>query len=248
MHFKKANFLFVFLLFCLGSCVKYAGTATTTTNTKDSITSIKFFNVVDQGKLVITLNGSIITDSLKQYYPTSYITALADSNNLQLALTKSPDTTILNVNIGLIKGYSYSCFIYKLNYDWKISLVRDILTTPDSNSAGIRILDFRTQAATDFVSINLFSLGFETYGGVYPFIYRHFLDHESFDFLTLFTQVVSDSSYHIVVFNSSSNLSTHTSVNLTAKKLYSIIMMTPYAITADSTADKYIFTDVEQHN
>lgn len=215
--------------------------------TPTSIPTIKFFNVVDQGKITVKLNGTVVSDSLAQYYPTTYITAKADSNNIQLFKASSRDTTILNINVGLLKGKNYSCFIYKLGYDWKASIVTDNLTKPDSGYAGIRILDFRTQSNTNYVSINLFSLGYITYTGTFPFIYRHFLDHSSFDFLTNFTPVMARPDYKIVVYNSTDNLVTRNNVTLGSKKLYSMILMTPASITADSTANKYIFPDVQEH-
>lgn len=249
MYKRTAAYSLLIILSTLFSCTKQVDntTVTPTPPITTSIPTIKFFNVVDQGKVTVKLNGTIVADSLAQYYPTAYITAKSDSNNIQLLKASSRDTTLLNINVGLLKGKNYSCFIYKLGYDWKASLVIDNLTAPDSGYAGIRILDFRTQAATNYVSINLFSLGFITYTGVYPFIYRHFLDHTSFDFLTSFTPVLARPDYNIVVFNSSANLVIRSNINLASKKIYSMILMTPASITSDTTANKYIFPDVQEH-
>ncbi len=251
MQLKSSKyFLLFFFLLVFASCGKNAGTTTATVipTSSDTISAIKFFNVVDQGKLRIKLNGKVIVDSLEQYIPSNYITANKDSNSLQILKASPVDTTILNINFGVVKGRKYSCYIYKLGYDWKVNFIKDDLTVPDSGYAGIRILDFRTQAQTDFVSINLFSLGFTTYTGVYPYIYRHFLDHSSFDFLTAFTRVLARPDYNIVVFNTNANLVSRSNINLASKKLYSIVLMTPAAITTDSIAIKYIFPDVQQHN
>ena len=249
MQLKKASYFLFFLLITLASCIKYAeDPGTTTTPGTDTVTAIKFFNLVEQGKIKIKLNGKVIIDSLAEYYPSTYITAKADSNNLQMFKLSNGDTNLVNLNIGLIKGKKYSCFIYKQGYDWKISLVNDKLSAPDSGYAGIRILDFRSQAYTDYVNVKLFSLGFFTYGDTGPFTYRHFLDHTSYDAYTQFVPVYARPDYNVVVYNTSTNLATRSSINLASKKLYSIILMTPSSIAADSTANKYLFSDVQQHN
>jgi hypothetical protein len=233
----------------LVACIKYAeDPGTIVTPGTDTVTAIKFYNLVEQGKLKIKLNGKVVADSLAEYYPSNYITAKADSNNVQLFKLTSGDTTILNLNIGMIKGKKYSCFIYKQGYDWKISLVNDKLTLPDSGYAGVRILDFRTQSFTNYVNVKLFSIGFFTYGDVAPFTYRHFLDHTSYDVYTQFVPVYARPDYNVVVYNSTANLSSRSNINLSSRKLYSIILMTPSSITADSTANKYLFSDVQQHN
>ena len=253
MQIKKGTYLLLFCITTIVSCVKYAdnpdsGTGTGGGTVSDTITSIKFFNVVDQGKIRIKLNGSFVTDSLATYYPSAYITAKADSNNIQLYKVTSLDTVLLINNFLLQKGKKYSGFIYKQGYDWKVSFVTDNLTAPDSGYAGIRILDFRTQAITNYVSIRLFSLGYFTYGDVSPYVYRHFLDFTSYDFVTQFIPVYSRPDYNIVVYNSSANLSSRSGINLQSKKLYSIILMTPASITSDTTANKYLFSGVQQHN
>ena len=185
---------------------------------------------------------------MAQYYPSDYLTVNKDSNSLMILKPGTVDTPVVNINFGVTKGRKYSCYIYKLGFDWKVNFVKDDLTPPDSGYAGIRILDFRTQAQTDFVNVNLFSLGFTTYTGAYPFIYRHFLDHTSFDFLIAFTRVLARPDYNIVVFNSNANLVSRSNINLASKKLYSIILMTPAEIVADTSAIKHIFPDVQQHN
>ena len=226
MQLKKASYFLFFLLITLASCIKYAeDPGTTTTPGTDTVTAIKFFNLVEQGKIKIKLNGKVIIDSLAEYYPSTYITAKADSNNLQMFKLSNGDTNLV-----------------------KISLVNDKLSAPDSGYAGIRILDFRSQAYTDYVNVKLFSLGFFTYGDTGPFTYRHFLDHTSYDAYTQFVPVYARPDYNVVVYNTSTNLATRSSINLASKKLYSIILMTPSTIAADSTANKYLFSDVQQHN
>ncbi|OIR00184.1 hypothetical protein GALL_178300 [mine drainage metagenome] len=246
---SKYSLLF-FFFFVFASCAKHAdnNSAPVVPPTGDTISAVKFFNVVDQGKLKIKVNGKIILDSLAQYYPSDYLTVNKDSNSLQILKPGIVDTPVVNINFEVMKGRKYSCYIYKIGFDWKVNFVKDDLTPPDSGYAGIRILDFRTQAQTDFVDVNLFSLGFITYSGVYPFIYRHFLDHTSFDFLTAFTRVFARPDYNIVVFNSNANLVSRSKINLASKKLYSIILMTPQEITSDTAAIRHIFPDVQQHN
>lgn len=249
---KKSAACYLLLFLCaLYSCTKQVdNTATTTPTTvkRDSASpSIKFFNVVDQGMLRVKLNGVVVADSLAQYFPSLYITAKTDSNNIQLVKVTSVDTTIFNINVALTPARKYSCFIYKLGFDWKISLVPDYLNIPDSGYAAIRILDFRTQAATNYVNINLFSLGYFNYNGVLPFIYRHFLDHTSFDYLSSFIPVLARPDYKIIVYNSNANLAQRSGIPLYSKKIYSMILMTPASATGDSAAIQKIFPDIEEH-
>lgn len=249
MQVKKIICLLSFFILTFSSCIKNVDAIVTPTNstTVDSLPKIKFFNVVDLGKIRVKLNNMFV-DSVAQYFPTNYTTAKANNNSIQLFNMQTLDTTLFNSNVPLLAGNNYSCFIYKLGFDWKISIVNDKLTAPDSGYAGIRILDFRTQASTNFVNINLFSLGFFTYGNVNPFIYRHFLDHTSYDYLTQFTPIFAQSNYNIVVYNSNANLAIRSSVEFKSQKLYSIILMNPTSLIGDSSSMKYIFSDVQQHN
>jgi hypothetical protein len=248
MQLKKGTYFLLFLTITFVSCVKYANDTTATPGlTPDALPVIKFFNVVDQGTVRVKLNSNLV-DSVPQFYPTAYVTAKADSNNIQVYNMRNLDTTLLNINLPLLKGNYYSCFIYKQGYDWKVSIVNDKLIVPDSGFAGIRILDFRTQAITNYVNIKVFDLGFFTYGDVAPFTYRHFLDHTSYDVLTRFVPVYARPDYNIVVYNSTANLASRSSIEFKTKKLYSIILMTPQSIVSDTTANKYLFSDVEPHN
>ena len=81
-------------------------------------------------------------------------------------------------------------------------------------------------------------------------IYQSFknANFTSYDFVTQFIPVYSRPDYNIVVYNSSANLSSRSGLNLQSKKLYSIILITPASITSDTTANKYLFSDVQQHN
>jgi len=251
MQIKKGTYLLLFCITTIVSCVKYADNPSSGGSggsSLDTLTSVKFFNVVDQGKIRVKLNGAFVTDSLAIYYPSAYINANADSNNIQLYKVTSLDTALLSNNFLLQKGKKYSCFIYKEGYDWKVAFVNDNLTAPDSGFSGIRILDFRSQAITNYVSIKLFSLGYFTYGDAVPYIYRHFLDFTTYDFVTQFIPIYSRPDYNIVVYNSSTNLSSRSGINFQSKKLYSIILMTPASITSDTAANKYLFSDVQQHN
>ena len=251
MRLKKGIYLFFLLITLFVSCAKFADNPASSGNggsSSDTTTAVKFFNVVDQGKLRIKINGTVILDSLAQYYPSDYITLKPDSSNIQLFKLTSGDTTQLSINFSLLKGKKYSCFVYKQGYDWKVSFVNDNLTAPDSGYAGIRILDFRTQAIIDYVSVKVFSLGYFTYGDVPPFIYRHFLDFTTYDFYTQFLPVYTRPDYNVVVYNSTSNLYSRSGINLQSKKLYSFILMTPASIVSDTAANRYMFTDVQQHN
>ena len=251
MSKKNAAFYLLLFLCVLNSCTKQvdntAVPATPAVKRDSASPSIKFFNVVDQGRLRVKLNGAIVADSLAQYFPSLYITANTDSNNIQLVRETSLDTTVFSINVALTPARKYSCFIYKLGFDWKISLVPDYLNVPDSGYAAIRILDFRTQAATNYVNINLFSLGYFNYNGVLPFIYRHFLDHTSFDYLTSFIPVLARPDYKIIVYNGNANLAQRSGIPLYSKKIYSMILMTPATATGDSAAMQKIFPDIEEH-
>ena len=72
MQLKKGIYLLFFLITLFVSCAKFADNPASSGNggsSSDTTTAVKFFNVVDQGKLRIKINGTVILDSLAQYYP-----------------------------------------------------------------------------------------------------------------------------------------------------------------------------------
>lgn len=201
---------------------------------------IKFFNPVNFGSIGVSLNNSTV-GTIGQYAATAtYYTAVNGSNTISIT---QGGYTILNVTVDLVAGNYYSCFVYKVGYDWKINIIKDDLTLPGSKATNVRVLDFRTQAYYDFVRINIFSLGLDQYVDSN----RHFLDHTSFDFYTKFHTLTAGSSYNIFVYNDSANLASKKGVPFLEGKIYSVILTTDATLSA-ADALKKISLEIEQHN
>ncbi|MDE3235569.1 MAG: DUF4397 domain-containing protein [Bacteroidota bacterium] len=247
---RKINIIICFLVTAgFYSCNKYvnqsgtSGGGGTVTNTSDSVSYIKFFNPVDFGNLTVYLNNDSL-GSIAPYFPSTYIKTKAGSNIVRIVSPVNPSIDALNVGIDVTGGKYYSCFMYKVGYDWKISLVPDDLTAPPANKANIRVLDFRTQAYFTYVNISVVSPGLDQVS----FYKRNFLDHSTYGSNAQFKPVFAG-SYNIVVTQDTSitNLAIKKNVALDNGKIYSVIMMTPTAATP-AAALSQISLDVEKHN
>jgi len=206
---------------------------------------IKFYTVMDYGdtKVTVQLNsGTPIT--IAKYYPSSqYLIANSGSNAIKVFYPDTTTSTVLNMQEDLLSGCFYSCFIYRVGYEWKISIVKDNVNPPSiASNAKIRVLDFRTQAYFDYVNIRVYNPGYdEKY-----FYTRNFLDHETYSSNADFKEVAAG-YYHVRVYNDSANLKTRDSVSLKSGKIYSIILMTPSTLSPADALNN-IFPDVQQHN
>jgi len=203
--------------------------------------AIKFYNVVDFGNLTVSLND-VSAGTVAQYYPTTYTTANAGTNNIKIYTTASTATPALNIGVDLAAGKYYSCFMYKVGYDWKISLVSDDLTAPPANKANVRVLDFRTQAYFDYVNVRITSPGLDQL----DYTKRNFLDHATYDTYTRFKSIYAG-SYNVIVYNDSTNLAIKKGINFDNGKIYSVILMTPASASAQAALYS-IIPDIEKHN
>lgn len=235
----------------LVSCTKYTNSATTSDNTSNNTNNtttttvvapqIKFFNVMDYGSTDVFLNSSKVT-SIAKYYASSYITAKEGSNNIQLAFPNQ--NSLLNVNPVLANNTKYSCFFYKVGYEWKYNMVRDDLpTTLNNNYAALRVLDFRTEAYYNYINVRLISPGAD----VIDQKNRNFLDHATYDNYAKFQTVISG-SYNIYMYNDTITSSYRKGVGIDSKGIYSIILTTPTGISPVTNAIFYIYPDVVKHN
>jgi hypothetical protein len=212
------------------------GTGTGTSNGTGSTNgnaNIRFYNVMDYGNVNVTLGG-VSQGDVAIYYSTAYKQVAAGSTNIKVTFSGN---TIIDVYADVLADKYYSCFIYRVGYNWRVSIVSDDLTTPSAGKAGIRVLDFRTQAYFNYVKVRVVSVGLDQL----DYTNRNFLDHLSYDTYTTFKQVAAG-TYNINVFNDSATLSSKTGVVLGNGKIYSIIMMTPADLTA-ADALKYINID-----
>ena len=238
----------------LMGCNKTVSTATSTTTTpinplnNDTLTDfprIKFFTVMDYGdaKVAVNLNGN--TSTIAKYYPSNYYIANKGTNSITLYYPDTTTSSVLSMDIDLISGCYYSCFFYRVGYEWKLSLVKDDVSSPsNSANAKIRVLDFRTQAYFDYVTVRVYDQG----GDEHDFYNRNFLDHETYSSNALFKEVPSASNYSIQVLNyTNPNLTTRTGLTLSPGRIYSVVLMTP-SIDTPAQALKDIFPDLEQHN
>jgi hypothetical protein len=211
-----------------------SGTSTgTTTGTTTGTANIRFYNVMDYGNVNVTLN-SVAQGDVAIYYSTAYKQVAAGTRNIKVTFGGN---TIVDVYVDLLGDKYYSCFIYRVGYNWRISVVTDDLTAPSAGKAGIRVLDFRTQAYFNYVNVKIVSVGLD----VLDYTNRNFLDHLSYDTYTTFKQVAAG-TYNINVFNDTATLSSKTGVALGTGKIYSVILMTPADLTAAS-AINYINID-----
>lgn len=201
---------------------------------------IKFFNVVDFGNLSVSLNGSTV-GSIARFYPSAYITGVAGSNTITVALS---GTTVLNVAADFVAGNYYSCFFYKVGNEWKVNVVRDVLTTPTTGYASFRVLDFRTQAYFDYIKVRVYA---PLTVNDTTFTKRNFLDHATYSAYTAFTTFEANNSYNCVVANDTANLATKKGFALSSGKIYSLILMTPASLSS-ANAIYNIAIDVQQHN
>ena len=146
--------------------------------------------------------------------------------------------TIIDIYVDLVGDKYYSCFIYRVGFNWRVSIVTDDLTTPAAGKASVRALDFRTQAYFDYVKVKIFSVGLDQV----DYVNRNFLDHLSYDTYTNFRPLAAG-TYTVNVFNDTGTLSTKTGVVLSTGKIYTFVLMTQADLTA-ADALKFINLDV----
>ena len=233
-------------LLLLSSCTKYTTGVNTTTETPTTTVvtvapSIKFFNVMDLGSTNVYLNSKQVT-SVAKFYPSAYIAAKEGANNLQISFADK--NTLLNVNPTLANNTKYSCFFYKVGYEWKYNLVKDELpTTLTTGFAALRVLDFRTEAYFNYINVRLISPGTD----VIDQKNRNFLDHTTYDGYTKFA-TNGAGTYGIYMYNDTITSSYRKGVTIDSKGIYSIVLTTPSNITPYTNAIYYIFPDVVKHN
>ena len=215
-------------------------------DTLNDFPRIKFYTVMDYGntKVKVQLNsGTPVT--IAKYYPSSqYLIANKGENYITVFYPDSTTKSVLNMREDLVSGYYYSCFIYRVGYEWKISIVKDdVLPPSNSANAKIRVLDFRTQAYFNYVNVRVFNTAIDEKN----FYNRNFLDHETYSSNASFKEITAGTLYHVRVYNDSAILKQRDSVTLTAGKIYSVVLMTPSTLSP-SAALTQIWPDVNQHN
>jgi len=242
----KQFFYIILVVFLFSSCTKQADTITSSTDTTTNsggtttITSpptIKFFNVMDYGNVYPTFNSKSL-GALAQYYPTGYKTGVIGTNSIVVVFNGS---TIISENVDLIAGKNYSCFVYRVGYDWKLSVVSDDLTKPASGSSKVRLLDFRSQAYFDYIGARFFSPGNLTL----DYSNRNFLDHQSFDTYTTF-KTITAGLYTLTLFTTTDNLLTKSNITFASTKIYTVLLMTQASLSA-ADALKAINVDIEEN-
>lgn len=212
------------------------GTGTTSGNAY-----IKFFNVLyDYNAVTCFLNG-VSAASVSDFFPSGYITIPGSQNEITLYYPTTA-TKILDISATLTGGNYYSCFIYKVGYDWKVSIVNDNLKLPSAGYFKVRILDFRTQAYFDYAKTRIYSPGnvseLDQTG-------RHFLDHTTYDSYTRFDSLPSG-KYSVMTYNDTVTLA-RKDYSFVAGKTYSVLLTTATNQTSAEALFK-IQTDIEAHN
>ncbi len=236
---KKFISIIIILAFGFTSCTKTVDTTTTVPVTPGTGTTtvgpafIKFYNVMDYGNVNVTLGGTSMGD-VALYYSTAYKSIAAGNKNIKVTLGGN---TIIDVFADLVGDKYYSCFIYRVGFNWRVSIVTDDLTTPAAGKAGIRVLDFRTQAYFDYVKVKIFSVGLDQI----DYVNRNFLDHLSYDTYTTFRPLAAG-TYTTNVFNDSGTLANKSGLVLGNGKIYTLVLMTQADLTA-TEALKFINID-----
>ena len=258
-YFLTRVTLLCILAALLVGCNKIVTTNTTTdTNTTNNNTNplnndtltdfprIKFYTVMDYGnsKVKVKLN-SLTPVTIAKYYPSSqYLIANKGSNWITVYYPDTTTSSVLSMQVDLISGCYYSCFFYRVGYEWKLSIVKDdVSALSNASNAKIRVLDFRTQAYFNYVNVRVYNTALDEKN----FDSRNFLDHETYSSNALFKEITAGTLYHIRVFNDSSILKQRDSVTFTAGKIYSIVLMTPSILTPAAALGQ-IWPDVCQHN
>ncbi len=236
------NLISLFFLGCvfITSCSKVVDNNSTVTNppiVSGVLPTVKFFNVMDYGDVSVQLNTTNI-GNVALYYSSTYRVGIVGSNTISLSFGGN---TVLTQKVDLVSGNNYSIFIYRVGFNWKISLVNDDLTTPATGRAKVRVLDFRTQAYFDYIKVRILGLGI----GQLDFTDRNFLDHESYESYKTF-QSIAAGTYNIVVYNSTQNLATKSDYNFANGKIYSVVLMTRADLSA-AAALTAIVPDVQVH-
>ncbi len=236
---------FILCSLFLTSCTKYTSPYTNTNTDTSTVVvtapKIKFFNVMDYGSTNVYLNKKQVT-SVAKFYASSYITAVAGDNNIQLAFTDK--NTLLNINQTLNNNTNYSCFFYKVGNEWKANIIKDDLPTSITKGfAAMRVLDFRTEAYFNYINVRLICPGFD----IVDQKNRNFLDHTTYDGYTKFS-TVGAGSYSIYMYNDTITSSWRKGVTIESQGIYSVVLTTPSNITPYTNAIFYIFPDVAKHN
>lgn len=218
------------------SCTKAVDTTTPLTpgsGTSVGPAYIKFYNVMDYGNVNVSLGGTNIGD-VALFFSTAYKSIAAGNKNIKVTLGGN---NIIDVFVDLVGDKYYSCFIYRVGFNWRVSIVSDDLTAPSAGKANVRVLDFRTQAYFDYVKVKIFSVGLD----LVDYTNRNFLDHLSFDTYTKFKSLAAG-TYTANVFNDTGTLATKTGVVLGTGKVYTLVLMTQADLTA-ADALKFINLD-----
>ena len=227
----KHIFFLIPIIVLFSSCYKQVDTGTTTTTTDTVKTSttppnIMFYNVMDYGNVYITLNTSTNVGGVAKWYPTGYTAGVVGTNTIAVSFS---GVTIINQNVDLLAGQNYSCFVYRVGYNWMISVVKDVFSTPSTGNSAVRVLDFRTQAWFSYIGIKFFCPG-DT-----PLIVnnRNFLDHESYSSYEGYDTIPSG-TYTTTLYITSptaTNLTQQTDT-LVSSKVYTFVLMTQASLTA----------------
>jgi len=209
------------------------GTANFNTNT---YSFFKFFNVMDYGAVSILINDSLLSGTVAEYYPSSYIKYNQRKVNIKVVFN---NIQVLSEDMDAVVNNFYSVFVYKVGYQWKISIVNDIPNSMTTYNAGVRVLDFRTQAYFDYVNVRLFSPGLQQI----TFTKRLFLDHTTYSSYSYFDSMYNG-TYSCYVYNDTANLLIKNGLVFDSSKYYTILLLTPSAL-APAAAINAITLDVE---
>jgi hypothetical protein len=238
------HFLYVILIIaCFTSCSKNVDNTNnnagnnSNNNSSTSAPTIRFFNVMDYGDVTVNLN-TINLSNIALWFPSTYRAAVNGSNNIVVGFN---GTDVVSQRVDLVNGNHYTCYIYRVGFNWRISITIDDLTLPALGSSNIRVLDFRTQAYFDYINVRVFGLGL----GTLNYTNRNFLDHLSYDSYSRFNNTPSG-RYNIILFNNTINLATKDSVNFVSRGIYTILLYTPAGLTAAEALNN-INIDVQQN-
>ena len=196
----------------------------------------KFFNVMDYGPVSIEINDSLLSGTIAEYYPSNYIKYNQRKVNIKVIFN---NIQVLSEDMDAVVNNFYSVFVYKVGYQWKISIVNDSPNTISSYNTGIRVLDFRTQAYFDYANVRLCAPGLDQK----TFTKRLFLDHTTYSSYTYFDSMYHG-TYNCYVYNDTANLLIQKGLVFDSSKYYTVLLLTPSSLTP-AAAINAITLDVE---
>jgi Domain of unknown function (DUF4397) len=169
----------------LGGLAVIAGVVSCNTDNENVTPPISSFGVVhaspDAGNVDVYFGGAIAAQNFAYGSDTGYFAVTPGTYSLQVAPTATTNY-VINTNISLAAGLTYSVFAIDSLSSIKAAVVQDDFTTPPSDSVRVRFLHFSPDAPAVDVAVS---------GGNLLFGNRTFNDQATTTSLAAFTTIAA---------------------------------------------------------